>query len=183
MIEINTETTSQQINIEELTEKFVDGLRENKTWSYWNMFSIMQNSNPDFLEYIIRDYKKDPEDFFRVFHKSLRQVDFFENCAVIEPRISKSEMELRSKALRYCMKHRRDENGHPYEDYDKKDPTYVKYQELIPKLNTKLRTYNIKEDICGHLDSVLYSLISEDNQGLLYQYMDKFFKKELKNDK
>jgi len=68
-----------------LTDKFLRGLhRGSGLHAYWNLFSLLEISDPSFLDEIVENYKIDPEDYFRVFHKTFRQCDVFtEDFAVI----------------------------------------------------------------------------------------------------
>ena len=163
-------------NMKELTEKFVLGLRRNQisdTFIYYNIFSILQHTNPEFLQEPMENYEKHPDDWFRLFHKSIRQYDYFNSdfVGLIKRNITEEELEFRSK-LQKLRREFRKSNPDEY----KNDELYISYGKKLFALNYKMNTYiRQEENISGHLDSILYELIS-NGKDELYQYMNKFFK-------
>jgi len=64
----------------ETTDNFINGLRKNErhdTHVFFNLFSLLQLSDENFLDVFIENYKKDYEVLFGVFHKTFRQCDVF----------------------------------------------------------------------------------------------------------
>lgn len=169
----------------EITEKFISGLRRNQktdTHIYYNLFSILNLSDPDFLDYIYDEYKKDDEDFFRVFHKTFRQCDVFsdEKISAITRVGFTDEERLRRNELSELRKYFRREDDKrtlkpdiTYEnDAEYKDWGY----ELRRIIRKGSRILMQEENITGHLDSIFYQTIANDNKGNLYEYMRTFFK-------
>lgn len=164
--------------MENLTNKFVGGLRRNEisdTFIYYNMFSILQITNPDFLEEIMTNYETHPDDWFRIFHKSLRQFDFFNSDRISYTRwdnqTSKEEEQERNDILNFRKQFRRTH------DFDEMNNEYTEKGKRLGVINRK-RNVLVKdndENVSGHLDSILYELISSGKDEL-YHYMNKFFK-------
>ena len=139
-------------------------------------------------------YKKYPDDWFRQFHKFFRQIDYFDetNVGIIEPIISAEERKEQSEIKRYrseVRKQHRDlslEDGQKYSEYEKKlnerVPDYLEKGKRLAHLNWRANIYQYKQSISGHLDSIMWQTISSDKQNNLYNYMDLFFKKNLKKD-
>lgn len=172
-----------------LTEKFIDGLRNNRkpdTFVYWNLFTLLEMTKPDFLKYIIDEYKKDNEDFFRVFHKSMRQCDFFgDDYMVVENRpLTEDEYERRKELIKERKEMRKNFGGETIEEQDKiyDVPEYIKSGKELGRLNLKQNRKHIVDSIGGHLDSIFYQTITSDNKGSLYEYMTSFFELELKSE-
>ena len=165
--------------MKELTNKFVQGLRSNEitdTFIYYNIFSILQNTNPNFLELPMENYEKYPDDWFRLFHKSMRNSDFFNGDKISftrwENRATKVEEQEREDILNYRSKFRRTH------DFDEMDKEYLEKGKRLGEINRKrnILVRDNNENVSGHLDLILYELISS-GEDELYHYMNKFFNK------
>ena len=86
-------------------EKFLSDLRGSKNeklFIYWTLFSILHLGDPHFLEQIVTEYKRAPEDswWFIYFHKALRQCDYFSNSLCLaESKINKEETQRLNTVL------------------------------------------------------------------------------------
>lgn len=162
-----------------IEEKFVEQLRESDTWIYYNLFSILLLTNPDFLQHVVEEFKNHPDDWFRVFHKSFRQWDVFnsDKLRIVKPAISDKEIAYRKELGTFRRDYRNSDN------FDENNEEYVKKGKALFALNYKLHTLKIAIDegeIGGHLDSILWQTISNDSKGVLYEFMDKFLKINVK---
>lgn len=170
-----------------ITEEFVRGLKTNQksdTHIYFNLFSILQQTNPNFLDYIIDDYENYPHDWFRQFHKSLRIGDYFndEKIGLIDRNINKEEIIERKEAIAWRMEYSKKHSANYTNDDYKIDSVYQKSTVRLRELNNKYNSYIKHEaNITGHLDSILYETISNGDDRL-YEYMNTFFQ-NLKNEK
>jgi hypothetical protein len=171
------------MELKDLTQDFIKGLRNNRssdTFIYWNLFTILEHDHPGFLHEIIENYKEDPEDFFRRFHKSLRQWDVFgDHYAVYRNGVPTEEDEKRRKEILKWRKifrriHNNDDSVYEMEEY--KEST-----KELQHVSRELRKMYVVERIGGHLDSIFYETIARDTDGKLYQYMNDFFKKNIKD--
>jgi hypothetical protein len=177
------------------TDKFIRGLRNNPDGVdmhiYYNLFSLLHISDSNFLERIYDEYKEDSEDFFRVFHKTFRQCDVFDDSKITSityPTRTEEVKKDRRIVSDTRMKYRRnyDDNG-KFESL--KEPSEYESDEFYINLGKELGRlsrliFKIEKDfdnpITGHLDSIFRETINRDLKGELYQYMAKFLK-ELNN--
>jgi hypothetical protein len=160
-----------------LEEKFLSDLRgskDQKLFIYWNLFSILHLGDPDFLEHIVDEYRRAPEDswWFINFHKALRQCDYFSNSLCLsESSITDDEAKRMGQILFLRSRIRRENN---MEDTDITDPEYIKLGEELRILRTKQNSHE-RTSIAGHLDSILYECIS-GGEDELFDFMREFLK-------
>jgi hypothetical protein len=196
-----------------LEMNFVEGLRRREypynpnadLHIFYNLFSIYSFSYPNFLEEVIENFKQYPDDWFRLFHKSLRVADVFQpdRVALVTPYITDAEKNKRWELINELKKMRKENEEliKPYEDkYNANEikysglregyykiPNYRETEMELRKLNTKMSLYRLDESnrISGHLDSIFWQAISND-KGDLYEYMNKFLElnvpKTVEND-
>lgn len=184
----------------ELKKKFMDGLRaDSNLHIFWNLFSILELSYPDFLDEIVRDYKEYPEDWFCLFHKRFRQYDLIDSyrIATINPYITKEERQERINLIREmsAIKKMFNEKYPELQELYKSgglensgvlaehEPELSKYLEMKTRrgvLNQKDKLFTIDENnpVAGYLDSIFWIRISEDD-GSLYEYIDEFLESNL----
>ena len=168
-----------------LEEKFLDSLRKKsdkkpKLFIYWNLFSVLHLGDPDFLEYIVTEYKQAPEDswWFVNFHKALRQCDYFgDSLCMTNSVITDEENKRRNEILSLRAKIRRTAEF----DVESKETEYYSLGLELGVLNRKNTTYN-RTSISGHLDSILYQCISNGNDEL-FDFMGEFLKENVEFDK
>jgi hypothetical protein len=168
-----------------LEEKFLDTLRkksddkEPKLFIYWNLFSILHLGDPNFLEYIVIEYKQAPDDnwWFINFHKALRQCDYFsDSLCMTKSIITEGENKRRNEILSRRAKIRREADF----DEENKETEYYSLGIELGQLNKKHTTYN-RESISGHLDSILHQCIRNGNDEL-FNFMRDFFKENVTID-
>lgn len=181
--------------LEILTNDFIGGLRKRPNGVdmhiYYNLFELLEMSDPNFLEEIIENYKKDNEDFFRIFHKMFRQGDIFDSdriSSIIYPLRTPELQKRKNEVMGLRQKYRRnyDDDGKfeslKSEDEYENDVTYIELGKELGVLAQKLSKISIDFDnpITGHLDSIFYETISRDDKDTLYVYMRNFFDKNIK---
>lgn len=170
-----------------LADKFIDDLNEvarNHTIGsvYLGIFAVAGRTNLErdlqYLKTLFEgkdDYFKEAgiENWFGIWHKSIRQTDYFQNCFTERnlPLLSDKERS-EYKHLHWIVKQ---------DDFDKRanceagkifNPTYLRYLELHSIL--------IREDkrvsIDGYLDSILWNTIHLDKEDILFETFEKTFK-------
>jgi hypothetical protein len=106
------------------------------------------------------------EVWFTVFHKAIRQTDFF--CDVYRENIVET---LTPKELKeyWFLRHKVHEEGYVKEGDAKElfNPEYRRYLELFNKYQSRKRPVSLG----GHLDSVLWNIIHLDNKEVLHNAM------------
>lgn len=170
------------MELENLARDFIKGLRDNRssdTFIYWNLFSMMEVGHPDFLEDIIENYKEDSEDFFRKFHKSLRQWDVFGDEYIVYKygELTEENRKRREEILAWRRKQRREND----DDSVYETEEYKKSTKELRDVSKELGKMYVVDRIGGHLDSIFYETIARDNDGDLYKYMNSFLKKNLQD--
>jgi len=176
--------------MKKLTEKFIKGLRGEDLHIFYNLFFLLELSDPDFLDEIVENYKKDDEDFFRLFHKSFRQCDIFDGdrlTAITYPKRTDENIKRRGELLKLREIYRRnyDINGKfeslKNDDEYENDETYINWGTELGIVSKLCSTISMDpEPIVGHLDSIFYQSIANDEKDGLYNYMFKFFKTNIK---
>jgi len=146
---------------------------------YYQLFSLLTDEELNRqLEYLYelssgKDsfFKETGKDnWFAIWHKSIRQCDFFEDCFVERTKelITKDE----EKEFRYLL------NKYKVEKVDNRDSD--------GKLNDEFRRYlelweyrrrqKIKDNINGRLDSILWNTIHMDTDNVLYNAFKRTFR-------
>jgi len=168
---------------------------------YYHLFAIKGEKDlSEVLEVYYALSKENPENWFASFHKSMRQTDFFQDCTVSisNPTITDEErIELQTLSADY---HKTDKHLSQFENGllealpTPDDPTYkerynsyvdtyrLKFREFFPQEKINRRRELIKKlrnkeehSISGHLDSILWLTIANDQNGLLYLTIDHVF--------
>ncbi len=189
-----------------VSEIFIKNLKELSRESslghiYFNLFSFLSDDElSEEILYLYKLYKGEDEYFkeygvenwFYLFHKSIRQTDFFSNIKGyrIENKLSESQ-ELELKSLKNEMDRLREANVYKLtrerdteEDYKKHEESYdllndlPEYKELRKKIDNLNKIKNTAVDIslAGASDSILWNLIDLDNKSGLYKVFLRTFK-------
>lgn len=145
---------------------------------YYHLFTIVSTEilNRE-LDYLYNLWNGDDEYFgeygkeqwFTVFHKSIRQTDFFQDCTT-EKRMSLLSKDEYSKYKN--LKHNLLNETIPKRD--KNDEITKEYAEYLGLLNKHKREI-YEESISGNLDMILYQTINCDNKEYLYNIMTNVF--------
>jgi hypothetical protein len=169
-----------------IEEKFLSELRKSKNeklFLYWNIFSILHLGDPDFLEHIIYEYKRAPEDswWFINFHKALRQCDYFSNSLCLaESKITKEETQRLNSVLLQRSRIRREYEKNGINESEIENEEYINLGLELRSLKTKQISYE-RTSIAGHLDSILYECI-RNSKDELFRYMEEFLKENVELD-
>lgn len=171
-----------------LAELFMKELRkgtDNFSPIYFSLFSIKELEDlNDTLEYVFElsegkdSYFKasGKKDWFYIWHKSVRQGDFFNDCykKVNVPLLDKKE----SSEYKF-LKHKVHQAGYNKrgEEDELFTPEYKRYLELW----TLKRREDKDESINGHLDSMLWNLVHADGDILYNAFMRTFTEYKLTN--
>lgn len=148
---------------------------------YANLFSLRTEEElEEDLAYLYTLYKgtdsywkKDSvDDWFAIWHKSIRQCDYFHNC------FQTNTVELVTADERAKFKF----IGHKVrtEGYDKKngkDPNKLfndEYNEYL-NLHSKIRREDVDDSINGRLDSMLWNLVHVDEENKLMKLFRRTF--------
>lgn len=169
-----------------LAEHFLKILREEGSVRsdlkavYYHLFSLLdQEELENTLEYLKTVWngtddhfgKEGKECWFTVFHKMIRQTDFFQGIyKKIELKLmTKKELSefwfLNDKVTKVGY----DKTGEPNELFNSE---YRRYLELSEKKRSQKR----EKSVGGHLDMVLWNLIHADTKDVLYKTFEEFFK-------
>lgn len=203
-MKIKSKKTLAVIFMETLKNPEISGLIPYELYNiYKQMFSLFSE---EYLNLILQAAYRDRKHswWFEQFHKSMRNTDFFHDCYKFEPNptISKKEQkeldklnaELKlvyEKMDKFEKKHRKALPSYDHPTYVQKLAEYdIKYKAEFRKLfpQEKLRRRltlkgkleeEAKKDISGHLDCVLHSVISTDNQGVLSTALRRTFNEYL----
>lgn len=166
--------------MESVEEKFINELRKSRhveLFKFYNLFSILWLGEKNFMTKIIDLYKEYPNDWFAFYHKTFRQCDVFsDNLSFVKSTITDEELKELNQILLKRSKIRRE-----LSDNDAlTDDTYNSLGVRLKELNIKRRQLEVVNTISGHLDSLMHIAINEDNK--LYDFMDEFIKKHLKEN-
>jgi len=146
---------------------------------YYRLFSLKEPDKLDEeLEYLLLlsegkdDYFKEygKTDWFAIWHKSIRQTDYFEDCYINrrKPLLTPDE-EKQFKFLNHKVK----KQG--YNKYDEAGKIFNDEYRYYLDLWEKRRRENIQDSICGVLDSVLWNTIHIDKENILYNIFKRTF--------
>lgn len=152
---------------------------------YRHIFCIMSDERlSETLEYYKTLYQEDKENWFYLFHKSIRQSDFFGNDVLsyrIVNMLTDEQKTRREELLKIW--------DNQYKEFKKKneDEDYAKYKEFrkLPEcveVSTELQKLNgimkTKEEtrISGHLDMILWNTIHLDKDNELQTILETTFK-------
>ncbi len=123
-------------------------------------------------------------EWFAVFHKSIRQVDFYSNCKIslhksqLTPAKDRRRRELRALDTKLHRAYGFDNvDFGSYDYYELKKKYNTEHQKMLSDLRELDRKFNQKEDfsINGSLDSILYNLIHLDEENFLYEILEETF--------
>ena len=157
-----------------LTEQFLYNLKEHNSDISSVYLSLFQLLDKDILEYQLiylkelsegnNPYFKEngKENWFNIFHKSVRQTDFFSDCYIKRKySLLTDDEEKELKFLRNKVR----EKG-----YNKKnnDQTFTDEFRYYLDLSNKKNRESIDVDISGSLDSILWNTIHVDEKNVLY---------------
>lgn len=151
---------------------------------YNHLFSIMgEEELTELLTYYQSVYKKNKEDWFYRFHKSIRQTDFFDNLSAyrrvdkLTEEQNKRRVELQKMWDKQCKKFKKE---NPDEDWDK----YKEFRRLpgnqtilneLKELGSISRTQE-EVSINGNLDMILWNTIHLDTENELQKILERTFK-------
>lgn len=164
-------------------EKFLSDLRGSKNeklFIYWNLFSILHLGDPDFLEQIVTEYKRAPEDswWFIYFRKALRQCDYFSNSLCLaESKITKEETQRLNTVLLQRSRIRREYEKNGINESEIRNDEYINLGLELRALKLKQSSYE-RTSIAGHLDSILYECIS-NGKDELFDFMSGFLRENV----
>lgn len=113
------------------------------------------------------------KDWFAIWHKSIRQTDYYENCYRRDVRDDLTYKELQ-EYRRLAAKVREPGYDKHYKGKDKAHLFTLEYQRYL-KLNEKQRMSRHDEPINGYLDSILYQTIHADRDNVLYNSLKHTF--------
>lgn len=166
-----------------LEEKFLEELRKERNDRgeipyMWALFNMLFVTDPNFLQNTVDNYKNDPEDYFRKWHKGFRQWDNFQGAYIEKPNgdLTDEEVERREEVLRLRRKYRSEEGTEKStaEEWRK----YTRLDKELRLLNTK-RAFGDdgRVSIDGKLDSLMWEAFANaPNQW--YILVDEFFRNE-----
>lgn len=121
---------------------------------YKHCFKCLEEKDLEtFLEITHNDFKKEPDHWFFIFHKSIRQTDFFDSVYRIDVENTLTEDE--KKELAQLVENIFSENKRTSEEKDR-----------YRLLNSKSRK-ETRESLGGHVDMILWNLIHVDSENLL----------------
>lgn len=150
---------------------------------YLTLFALLPDEDlRDTLENVMNDYKKSKEEggWFYLFHKSIRQCDFFIDLSLLQHKnkLTKEQEKERKRLLnkrhkefdKYCPNHSKEE----YDELEKKPHRQKDLMEL-KKLNT---LFHNKDEISrgGIFDCLLWDLIHLDKENELKDILELTFK-------
>jgi hypothetical protein len=123
----------------------------------------------DVLTYQMSQYKYHPDCWFTMFHKEIRQTDFFEGNYV---KVTNSMTDAEAKRRNEILKSR--------SDFRKKNPNLVNKSEQphtdeLRTLNSLMTTL-VEVPVAGLMSGFLHSIICLDNKGELKNAMEITFK-------
>jgi len=160
---------------------------------YRQIFSFLTNEELDeeiervYNVYSGKDeyYKENGVSFwFTIWHKSVRQVDYFYNIhgyrivnnLTEEQKNELKELEDEMKKLKSKVIIRPNKNGENYKEHESSYKTLSlydmeEYKVLLKKIQKLIAVKNAKEDISlgGKMDSILWNMIQVDAKGHLYE--------------
>lgn len=156
-----------------LTEQFLYNLKEHKSDIsnvYLGLFSLLTKDELEYTLNYLNDLKNgdDPyfkeygkENWFQLFHKSVRQTDFFSDC--FQKRKYSLLTDDEEKELRFLRNKVREK------DYNKRgeDQTFNDEYKYYLDLSSKKNRESMDVDISGTLDGILWSTIHVDEKNVL----------------
>lgn len=143
---------------------------EDLEWQLNYMFELSEGKDEYFKEY-------EKTDWFTIFHKSIRQTDFFNDCCfrmVKHPLLT----DLEEKEFRFLNKKVREDG---YIKKDEKGNFTDEYSRFLD-LHKRRERQELKESIDGKLDSILWNMIYIDNNVLYNTFLRVFSEYKLQQD-
>ena len=142
---------------------------------YYQLFSLKADDELNSeLEYLYTLYKGTDDYFkeesinqwFSIWHKTIRQSDFFDNCfKKVKLEIISEEERKEYKSLKHAVRSEGFSKTNGKEIGKLFNNTYLRYLDL----NTKIKCESSTESINGILDSILWNTIQLDTENLLYK--------------
>lgn len=173
--------------MENIVKEFKEYLKKNTSdiaSMYYYLFLILpEETLKENLEYWASQYKENEEDWFYLFHKSIRQTDFF-NLSIYRKvnKLTKEQTNRRNELLNIRKKQYEEEfeSKNPdgkIEDYRifNQRPDRVETFKELSKLNSVMYTEE-KFQISGHLDMLLWNTIHLDKDEELKSILERTFK-------
>mgnify|MGYP006286882463 CR=1 FL=1 len=167
----------------ELNRIFLKELRDNKDDISWMYNTLFESLDPKQLNQELgyinelhlgkNDFHKEngKENWFYIFHKGVRQVDYFQD--IFQRKTIELVDDTELKEMRYLKSllvdkkiKKRDDDGNFSKEYKR----YLKIYELK-------RRETIEEDISGKFDALLWGLINLDKNDVLYKTFEVTFEK------
>lgn len=163
-----------------LSKKFLDGFKKHSKYEisnvYRHVFTCMEYES---LERLLNRLNGlvTQEGWFYLFHKSMRQIDFFSTVYVpyfVDETTDQDRLKM--DTLKTIL------------PFNRRIPTYVDVDRAIDmdlevemneyfKLKRKSKTEH-RRNISGHMDMILWNLIHVDSENFLENYIENFFKSE-----
>lgn len=164
------------IKMNKPSELFLNFLRTSNTEIssiYYSLFSLQESKElDDLLEYYLSlsegndDYFKEygKEEWFAIFHKSIRQTDFFLNCFIRrKKKLLTPDEEKQFKFINHKV------NKKDYKKYDENGVFFTEEYRFYLDLWERRRRETIEDNISGKLDSILWNTIYLDKDNFLYK--------------
>lgn len=156
-----------------LTEQFLCNLKEHNSDISSVYLSLFQLLDKDILEYQLNYLKElregnnpyfkenGKENWFYIFHKSIRQADFFSDCYIKRKYSLLTDDE--EKKLRF-LRNKIREKGYKKRNNDQ---TFTDEYRYYLDLSSKKNRESMDVDICGNLDNILWNTIHVDEKNVL----------------
>lgn len=172
----------------ELLNEFKENLERFENHSFKSIYKMLFKLLGDetmeaMLKNTFNDYKKDKENWFAIFHKSIRTCDIFTELhaykvvdKLTDEQKNRRDELLKIREVQYNQfkKENPDEDIQNYKEFIKQPERKETLIELR-KLNSIKRSEE-EVSINGKLDAILYSLIAGDSANELYFAMERTFK-------
>lgn len=146
---------------------------------YYSLFSLTDDDDLDRdLEYLKNlslgndSYFKEwgIENWFYSFHKSIRQIYFFDgNYRIVKMELLTEEEDAEFKYLLHSFRVDKENK------YDAKDEFTVRYRRFL-ELRDRKKREDLEESIDGRLDNILWCMIKLDTNEVLKTTMERVFK-------
>ena len=116
--------------------------------------------------------KSGKDDWFYIFHKSIRQTDFFQGCYQKKKVELVTDLERKEFKFLWNKIHEKgyDKTAEPKEEGYSFSNEYRRYLDL----HDRIRRETEEESICGHLDMILWNTIQIDNNELYDAFLRMF---------
>lgn len=154
-----------------IEDKLIKAFRDSQhsyAFVYFNLFSLLHLGDKAFMDNVVNDFEKlHGGEWFIAFHKQFRQCDVFnERIAFVEQVATQDELFERQNIL-----NKRKEYRDNIETFDSNNEDYFLSGKRLFEINNRMRIYQIKENISGHLDSIMHQTISNDTDNICFSIM------------